>query len=140
MLLNSDTRVSMNYNTYPYHQFSEGRVYLQCGKTLRPAKVTYPVVKTEGTEEDSTRKHHDANSQQANLSESTEAMAGKSKTIGSKTKPSQTKESCDHMSTRGEENFYTRPKHVQVCCLGFYVYEHMNILREGALFRKLEGY
>lgn len=76
-------------------------------------------MKTEGTEEDKTRKHHDANSQQANLSESTEGMVGKTKTIGSKTKPSQTKDSCDHTSTLGEERSYTTPKHGQLCCLRY---------------------
>lgn len=76
-------------------------------------------MKTEGTEEDSTRKHHDANSLQGNLSESTEGMVGKSKTINSKTKPSQAKDSCDNTSTRGEESFYIRPKHVQVCSLRY---------------------
>ncbi|KAK4317965.1 hypothetical protein Pmani_010992 [Petrolisthes manimaculis] len=88
-------------------RFSEGRVYLQCGKTLRPAKVTYQAVKNEHTEED--KKHQDAttnNNQQqqqqhSNVSECSGdgGVTGKVKAVG-KVKSSLVKDSCDNTPPR----------------------------------------
>ncbi|KAG7171088.1 GON-4-like protein-like [Homarus americanus] len=83
--------------------FSEGRIYLQCGKTLRPAKVTYQTPNVKKEEFDDKNTHNQANGGNGQTATDLSETSTKSKSLG-KGKLSQAKDPSENVPMRNKEN------------------------------------
>ncbi|XP_042218233.1 uncharacterized protein LOC121863582 [Homarus americanus] len=84
-------------------RFSEGRIYLQCGKTLRPAKVTYQTPNVKKEEFDDKNTHNQANGGNGQTATDLSETSTKSKSLG-KGKLSQAKDPSENVPMRNKEN------------------------------------
>ncbi|XP_045593427.2 GON-4-like protein isoform X1 [Procambarus clarkii] len=84
-------------------RFSEGRIYLQCGKTLRPAKVTYQAEDVKKEEVDEKSSHGQATGGNVQTGIDCSETSTKVKSLG-KGKSSHSKDPSDNVHVRSKEN------------------------------------